>query len=251
MRKICIIFAFQIKKYKTMQNRLGFVQGIPPVTQNLIIINGLCWLASLVMPKLGINLFDWLGLHFPGTVNFKLHQLITYMFMHDTQSLGHIFFNMFAVFMFGRILETTWGSRRFLFFYIVTGIGAAIVQELTWLYQIHSLAVSNGISVTQQIALDPGVSALVTIGASGAVFGVLLAFGMLFPNAPLFLMFIPIPIKAKYFVIGYGLIELFLGVAGFSHDNVAHFAHLGGMLFGFFLILYWKRKNRNNGQFFY
>lgn len=99
--------------------------------------------------------------------------------------------------------------------------------------------------------MDPGVSALVTIGASGAVFGILLAFGMLFPNAPLYLMFIPIPIKAKYFVIGYGLIELFLGVSNFSNDNVAHFAHLGGMLFGFFLILYWKKKNRDHGQFFY
>ena len=235
----------------TMQNRFGLTQSIPPVTQNLIIINALCWLATLVLPKLGIHLIDWLGLHFPGTKDFKLYQLITYMFMHDTGSFGHIFFNMFAVFMFGRILEVTWGPKRFLTFYLVTGIGAALVQELTWLYQIPSLAVSNGISISQQIAMDPGVSALVTIGASGAVFGILLAFGMLFPNAPLYLMFIPIPIKAKYFVIGYGLIELFLGVSNFSNDNVAHFAHLGGMLFGFFLILYWKKKNRDHGQFFY
>lgn len=235
----------------TMQNRFGLTQSIPPVTQNLIIINALCWLATLVLPKLGIHLIDWLGLHFPGTKDFKLYQLITYMFMHDTGSFGHIFFNMFAVFMFGRILEVTWGPKRFLTFYLVTGIDAALVQELTWLYQIHSLAVSNGISISQQIAMDPGVSALVTIGASGAVFGILLAFGMLFPNAPLYLMFIPIPIKAKYFVIGYGLIELFLGVSNFSNDNVAHFAHLGGMLFGFFLILYWKKKNRDHGQFFY
>ncbi len=235
----------------TMQNRFGLAQSIPPVTQNLIIINALCWLATLVLPKFGIDLIEWMGLHFPGTKGFRLYQLITYMFMHDTRSLGHIFFNMFSVFMFGRVLEVTWGPKRFLTFYLVTGIGAALVQELTWLYQIHSLAVSNGISISQQIAMDPGVSALVTIGASGAVFGILLAFGMLFPNAPLYLMFIPIPIKAKYFVIGYGLIELFMGVSNFSNDNVAHFAHLGGMLFGFFLILYWKKKNRDHGQFFY
>ena len=153
--------------------------------------------------------------------------------------------------MFGRILEVAWGPKRFLTFYIVTGIGAALVQELTWFYRIHSLAVLNGISISQQIAMDPGISILVTIGASGAVFGILLAFGMLFPNAPLYFMFIPIPIKAKYFVIGYGLIEFFMGVSNCSNDNVAHFAHLGGMLFGFFLILYWRKKNRDHGQFFY
>ena len=234
-----------------MQNRFGSAQIIPPVTQNVIIINALCWLASLVLPKFGIDLIEWMGLHVPGTKGFKFYQLITYMFMHDTHSFGHIFFNMFAVFMFGRILEVAWGPKRFLTFYIVTGIGAALVQELTWFYRIHSLAVLNGISISQQIAMDPGISILVTIGASGAVFGILLAFGMLFPNAPLYFMFIPIPIKAKYFVIGYGLIEFFMGVSNCSNDNVAHFAHLGGMLFGFFLILYWRKKNRDHGQFFY
>lgn len=234
-----------------MQNGFSHTPQIPPVTQNLIIINALCWLASLVLPRLGIDLIEWGGLHFPGTHAFHWFQPLTYMFLHDTRSIGHLFFNMFAVFMFGRVLEATWGPRRFLVFYLITGVGAALVQELTWLYQIQDLAAQNGISVMRQIALDPGVAMLVTIGASGAVFGVLLAFGMLFPNAPLYVMFVPIPIKAKYFVIIYGLIELFMGVANFSNDNVAHFAHLGGMLFGLILILYWRKKDRGNGRLSY
>lgn len=234
-----------------MQNGFSNTPQIPPVTQNLIIINALCWLASLVLPRLGIDLIEWGGLHFPGTHAFHWFQPLTYMFLHDTHSIGHLFFNMFAVFMFGRVLEATWGPRRFLVFYLITGVGAALIQELTWLYQIQDLAAQNGISVMRQIALDPGVAMLVTIGASGAVFGVLLAFGMLFPNAPLYVMFVPIPIKAKYFVIIYGLIELFMGVANFSNDNVAHFAHLGGMLFGLILILYWRKKDRGNGRLSY
>ena len=234
-----------------MQNGFSNTPQIPPVTQNLIIINALCWLASLVLPRLGIDLIEWGGLHFPGTHAFHWFQPLTYMFLHDTRSIGHLFFNMFAVFMFGRVLEATWGPRRFLVFYLITGVGAALIQELTWLYQIQDLAAQNGISVMRQIALDPGVAMLVTIGASGAVFGVLLAFGMLFPNAPLYVMFVPIPIKAKYFVIIYGLIELFMGVANFSNDNVAHFAHLGGMLVGLILILYWRKKDRGNGRLSY
>ena len=234
-----------------MQNRFSNTPQIPPVTQNLIIINALCWLASLVLSRFHVNLIDLAGLHFPGTRAFHWFQPITYMFLHDTRSFGHIFFNMFAVFMFGRVLEATWGPRRFLLFYLVTGVGAALVQELTWLYQIRELAVQNDIGVMQQVALDPGVGMLVTIGASGAVFGVLLAFGMLFPDAPLYVMFVPIPIKAKYFVIIYGLIELFMGVANFTNDNVAHFAHLGGMLFGLLLILYWRKKDKSNERISY
>lgn len=224
---------------------------MPPVTQNLILINALCWLASLVLPRFGIDLIELGGLHFPGTHTFHCFQPLTYMFLHDTRSIGHLFFNMFAVFMFGRVLEMTWGPRRFLFYYLATGVGAALVQELTWLYTVSSYAAGNGLSIMQQVALDPGVSMLVTIGASGAVFGVLLAFGMLFPNAPLYVMFVPIPIKAKYFVVIYGLIELFMGVANFTNDNVAHFAHLGGMLFGLILILYWRKKDKDHGRVSY
>jgi membrane associated rhomboid family serine protease len=194
-------------------------------------------------------MIDLFGLHFPGTSNFRFFQFFTYMFMHDTHSIEHVFFNMFAVYMFGRVLEQVWGPKRFLLFYLVTGLGAALTQELTWLWTIQSIASANHVSVAQQIAFDVNVHHIVTVGASGAVFGILLAFGILFPNVPLYILFVPIPVKAKYFVIGYGLLELFLGIAGFSGDNVAHFAHLGGMIFGFFMIMYWKKKS-GNGQYF-
>ncbi|MDR1601494.1 MAG: rhomboid family intramembrane serine protease [Tannerella sp.] len=229
--------------------RTGFLSSIPPVTKNLIIINLLCWLASIVLPKVNINMIDLFGLHFPGTSNFRFFQFFTYMFLHDTHSIEHVFFNMFAVYMFGRVLEQVWGPKRFLLFYFVTGLGAALTQELTWLWTIQSIASVNQISIAEQIVFDPNVHHIVTVGASGAVFGILLAFGILFPNVPLYIMFVPIPVKAKYFVIGYGLLELSLGIANFSGDNVAHFAHLGGMIFGFFMIMYWKKK-RGNGQYF-
>ena len=221
---------------------------MPPVTQNLIIINALCWLASLVLSRFKVDLIDLAGLHFPGTHSFQWFQPITYMFLHDTHSFAHIFFNMFAVFMFGRSIEATWGPRRYLIFYLVSGIGAALVQEAVWYFQIQAVAANYGFSVMQMVAMNPSANQLVTIGASGAVFGVLLAFGMLFPDVPLYVMFVPIPIKAKYFVIFYGLVELFMGVANFRGDNVAHFAHLGGMLFGLLMILYWRKKDRSNGR---
>jgi membrane associated rhomboid family serine protease len=149
------------------------------------------------------------------------------MFTHV--DFSHFFFNMFAVFMFGRTIESYWGSKRYLTYYMITGIGAGLIQLLVCYFSIPAP----------------------TFGASGAVFGLLLAFGMLFPNAPIFIMFIPIPIKAKYFVIVYGVLEFFLGVANRTGDNVAHFAHLGGMLFGIILILYWRKKGiSNNGGFY-
>lgn len=219
--------------------------NIPPVTKNLMIVNALFWLSTVLMAKW--DLVNVLGLHYLGAADFRLYQLFTYMFMHG--SFGHLFFNMFAVYMFGRILESVWGSKRFLFYYIVTGLGAAVVQILVWTYAIYQVASANGLTMMQQIAGDPSVNYLVTIGASGAVFGILLAFGMLFPETPLYIMFIPIPVKAKYFVIGYGVIELFAGVANFSGDHVAHFAHLGGMLFGIMLIVYWRKGGRSDGGY--
>ncbi len=235
------------------QNGGGFLDQIPVVTKNLIIINSLFWVASLALPRVGIDLTALLGLHFPLAPDFNIIQLVSYMFMHA--GFSHIFFNMFAVYMFGRVLENVWGPKRFLIFYMVTGIGAGIIQELTWLYDFRDV-----ISAPQEMINIGGGRILtkpefydlfVTVGASGAVFGILLAFGMLFPNVPLYLMFIPIPIKAKYFVIFYGLAELTMGVANFSGDSVAHFAHLGGMLFGYVLIKYWKNKDFKNGRYFY
>lgn len=232
------------------QTNSGFLSSIPPVTKNLIIINVLFWVASLALPRVGIDLVDLLGLHFFGASDFKLYQLVSYIFMHDTRSFSHVFFNMFAVYMFGRVLENVWGPKRFLTFYLVTGIGAGLVQEAVWFFNLRDLLFAN-IDGSQIISKEAFLNYFVTIGASGAVFGILLAFAMLFPDVSLYLMFIPIPIKAKYFVIFYGLAELFLGVASFGGDTVAHFAHLGGMLFGFFLIRYWKKQDAGNGRYFF
>lgn len=237
------------------QNNPGFLSNIPTVTKNLIIINLLVWVASLVLPKVGVDLVDLLGLHLPGGKDFGVWQIVSYMFMHDTRSISHVFFNMFAVYMFGRVLENVWGPKRFLLFYMVTGIGAGLVQELAWFFDLRDVIMSNqevvNLNGTRLMAKSEFLNLFVTVGASGAVFGILLAFGMLFPNVPLYLMFIPIPIKAKWFVLGYGLIELFMGVSNFSGDSVAHFAHLGGMLFGYFMIRYWKKKDANNGRYYY
>ena len=236
------------------QQRTGFLESIPPVTKNLIIINLLFWVATLVCRKYGLDLVEYLGLHFPGATDFMPHQLITYMFMHDPSSFAHVFFNMFALWMFGRVIENVWGAKRFLIFYFVTGIGAGLMQELVWYFSLRDvlLAPQDLINVGGSIMSKAAfLNYYVTIGASGAVFGILLAFAMLFPNIPLYIIFIPIPIKAKWMVLFYGLCELFLGVASFGGDSVAHFAHLGGMLFGYFLIRYWKKKDRSNGRYIF
>jgi Uncharacterized membrane protein (homolog of Drosophila rhomboid) len=237
-----------------MNQNNSFFSSIPTVTKNLIIINLIFWIASIVLPNIGINLIKLLGLHFVTAGDFKPFQFVTYMFMHDTSSLGHLFFNMFAVFMFGRVLEQVWGPKRFLMFYMITGIGAGIIQQMAWFYELKDVLyasqdmVNMGGHIMQKTNF---LNLFVTVGASGAVFGILLAFGMLFPNAPLYIMFIPIPIKAKYFVVFYGLAELTMGVYNTAGDNVAHFAHLGGMLFGFIMIKYWKKTDKgNNGQLF-
>ncbi len=227
------------------------LRNIAPVTLNLIIINALFFLASLVFPHLGINLTSVLGLHYWTASDFNLAQFVSYMFMHA--NFNHLFFNMFSLFMFGSTLERVWGGKRFLTYYIVCGLGAALVQELVWMYEIADIMKYEQVNLGHKIiSVSEYINRFfITIGASGSVFGILLAFGMLFPNAELFLLFIPIPIKAKYFVIGYGIIELFLGVSNFSGDNIAHFAHLGGMIFGFILIKIWKKQDSNNGRYFY
>ena len=225
------------------------MNNLPAVTKNLLIINVLCYFGIIVANRYGIDLKDVLGLHFFLASDFKLFQLISYMFMHA--DIQHIFFNMFAVWMFGRTLEQVMGPKRFLINYMVCGIGAGLVQELVQYIQYtmewsHYDAVNTGLSV---IPMDEYLNLMTTVGASGAVYGILLAFGMLFPNSQMFVFPLPFPIKAKFFVIGYAVIELFSGL-GSSGDGVAHFAHLGGMIFGFFLIMYWRKKN-NNGQFYY
>ncbi len=232
----------------------SFFSSIPPVTKNLIIINLLFWLATFVLRnRFDIDLTDYLGLHYITSDGFNAAQLFTYMFMHDPNSIGHVFFNMFSVFIFGRTLEMVWGAKRFLFYYLTTGIGAGLIQEFVWFLSMAgetNIAAETINGAIVNIPIEYYASLLNTVGASGAVFGILLAFGMLFPNAEMFLMFLPIPIKAKYFVAFYGIVELFFGVAGAAGDNVAHFAHLGGMLFGLILILYWRKKGIGGGPYF-
>lgn len=250
-------------------SRSVFGGSIPPVTLNLIIINVIVWLAQFVLLRSGTDLSEMFGLHYFGSEGFRFYQLITYMFLHSPYSFGHVFFNMFAVFMFGRTLEYVWGGKRFLTYYLVTGVGAALVQMFITFIRLQMMKndlsldaineiYTNGYQLLQQhmnyvnSAQDVYNVALnsVTVGASGAVFGILLAFGMLFPNAELIIIPIPVPIKAKWLVIGYGALELFLGMANLQGDNIAHFAHLGGMLFGIFMILYWKKKYKPNDRFY-
>jgi len=251
-----------------MQNNRGsFLSSIPPVTKHLLIINIIMWLATIVMQRSGIvDLQRLLGLHFWKGSDFNAAQLVTYMFMHDTSGITHIFFNMFSLWMFGRILERVLGSKRYLFYYISCGIGAALVQELAWQFTWQDVLVSSvtgptGASAAEIIqaiqqgqatfTMDQFYNTMVTVGASGAVFGILLAFGMIFPNMPMYIIPFPFPIKAKWMVLGYGAIELLFGITG-EMSSVAHFAHLGGMLVGVFIILYWKHTGvigRGNGYY--
>lgn len=239
----------------------GFMKGVPIVTRNLLIINIGIWLLGTVMPSFNETILYRLGLHYWEADAFNPIQFITYMFLQapfNQGGIAHIFFNMFALYMFGRILEVTWGSKRYAFYYFVCGIGAALIQELVWTATWHSdfasaLAAENHTTVSAINDFLSGGSAqalqfaaqfkdmLLTIGASGAIFGLLLGFGCVFPNVPTYLMFIPIPIKAKWLVLGYGALELVLGVSG-SLDSVAHFAHLGGMIFGAVILYIWHKK---------
>lgn len=208
-------------------------RNLPQITKNLLIINFIVYFADYVFERYGISLTHHLGLHYLSAADFRFWQPLTYMFMHA--DFGHIFFNMFAVLMFGPALEERWGSRRFLIYYLITGIGAAIVQEGVWALRLQPI-----LSQMDAYSVSMFTNKMITIGASGAVFGILLAFGWFFPDIRMFIMFIPIPIRARTLVIIYALIELFTGIAPTAGDNVAHFAHLGGMVFGFFLILWWR-----------
>lgn len=246
------------------QRNMNWWSAMPPATKNLILINVIIWLVEVIIPRFGNQLLNHTALHFCGSDLFNPIQLVTYMFLHDPDSIWHILFNMFTLWMFGRILEQTWGTRRFLIFYLVCGVGAAITQEVVWqLCWLHdyasAIAPQNGLTVAhmQEVIRDAMASGdtaflhaaaqykamLLTVGASGAIFGLLLGFAFTFPDMPLYLFFIPIPIKAKYMVLGYGILEFFLGISG-AQSTVAHFAHLGGLIFGFLLIMWWRYSGR-------
>ncbi|MCC6768651.1 MAG: rhomboid family intramembrane serine protease [Bacteroidia bacterium] len=266
------------------------------VVKTLIIINVACWLRV----QAGIHFFnfdvtDSLALYNYNSDKFRPWQLFSYMFLHDISGFMHIFFNMLGLWMFGTVLERHWGSKRFLSYYMITGIGAGIISmvALTWQlnpmyegmnaylanpgYSQFELFVSENmpgsyqneqvnaflknwyydqanpmyISESIKAVMDIGDMRLntATVGASGSIFGLLLAFGMLFPNSMVMLLIPPIPMKAKYFVIIFGAIELFSGLRNNIDDNVGHFAHLGGMLFGLILILLWRKKDRANSPY--
>ena len=212
---------------------------LPPVVKNLLIINVVFYLATWAAQSVWrIDLSDYLGLHYIGASDFRPYQFVTYMFMHG--GFAHLFFNMFALWMFGNSIENVWGPKRFLIFYLVCGIGAGLTQELVQYIQLADIHMYQNVNIGSRIIpVEEYLNMLTTVGASGAVYGILLAFGMMWPDSRIYIYF-AIPIKAKWFVIIYGLIELFSGFS--SVDNVAHFAHVGGMLFGLGLILYWRYK---------
>jgi len=236
----------------------GSASGTPPVVKNLIIINVVVFVLTMLLGRSGlINLNGLLGMFYVQSPIFKPWQIVTHMFMHG--SLFHIFFNMWALWIFGKTLESVWGGQRFLIYFFVTGIGAAFLHQYVMYLELAPAietvkAQYNFDTITYErlrelASSNPGLYQALrtpTVGASGAVFGILLAFGMLFPNTPLFIIPFPFPIKAKWLVIGYGALELYLGVTQ-SGSNIAHFAHLGGMIFGFILIKYW---NKNSNRFY-
>lgn len=248
----------------------GFMSHMPIVTKNLIIINVIVWAVEAIFPRFSTTIINVLGLHFIEANHFNPVQILTYLFVHAPTNPWHLLFNMFTLWMFGSILERVWGSKRYLWFYFVCGIGAAIVQEIvwasTWMHDyVSGIARLNGLSFSHMkdvvdTALQNNDSdfvhavarfkdSFITIGASGAIYGLLLGYAFVFPNQPLYLFFIPIPIKAKYMMIGYAAIEFFLGFN--ARDDIAHFAHLGGALFGLFILLYWRKKGILRGNYFY
>ncbi len=268
---------------------------ISPVVKNLLIINVLMFVATYVLgSQFQLDLTRYLALYYPGSEYFRPYQFVTHMFMHG--GVAHIFFNMYALWMFGTAVENAWGGKRFLFYYLFCGLGAAALHTLVnyfifsgmaaditaftnspspeifkqfidahrdgfnpkyisslldW-YQSWSMAPDDHqfvtVAVQEMNHMLTAMQNIPTVGASGAIFGILLAFGMMYPNAQLMFIFPPIPMKAKWMVIGYGALELILGVSQ-PGSSIAHFAHVGGMLFGFILIKYWmaqaKRRNRN------
>lgn len=260
---------------------------LPTIVKNLLIINGLFFVFTVVLENtLHIDIKDYLALYYPSSTEFRPYQFISHLFLHG--NLMHLFSNMFALWMFGAALENVWGPKRFLTFYMVTGLGAALLHTFVNFLEVQQLQTaanvflsnptpgnfesfvlndvpgqvsgvfkelmdawnanpdtdvyrSNAVDLVAQLMTYK--TSIPTVGASGAVFGVLLAFGMMFPNAMIYIFFF-LPLKAKYFVILYGAFELYNGLQNNPNDNVAHFAHLGGMLFGFILIQLWRKQKK-------
>jgi membrane associated rhomboid family serine protease len=225
------------------------MQKTPPIVLNLIIINVLVYLAQIIITP--FNVTEWGALHYFKSTLFMPHQFVTSIFMHDKGGFSHLLFNMFALWMFGSMLENYLGSKWFLFFYLICGLGAGLLVQLTVPFSAGlfaksaeglSIAASNHLSIAQMA--DVYKQQYSAIGASGAIMGIMAAFAYLFPNTKMYIMFIPVPIAAKYIIPFYILIDLFGGFQQIKGDNVGHFAHLGGALIGFLIILYWNKTNR-------
>lgn len=228
--------------------RPGGFNLIPPIIKNLIILNALVFLAQKVFENnTGFDIENFFALHDVHSVYFKPHQLITFMFLHGSWS--HLFFNMFALWMFGSVLENLWGAKRFLIFYVACGLGSAVLHLIVLYFEMQPvMAALHQLSAAEQqdwIYRPDFKVNVATLGASGAVFGCLAAFGYLFPNSLIYLYFF-IPIKAKWFVIFYGAMELMLAVQNSAGDNVAHWAHVGGAVVGLAMVWYWNRNNRRH-----
>lgn len=245
-----------------------FNQPIPAVTKNLLIINGLFFLATIVFATRGIDLGSILGAFYPESVNFQPWQIITHMFMHAPfPNISHILFNMFALWMFGSTVEHTLGSKKFLILYFAAGLGSFVLFNFTNYLQIEQLkpvVTAAGVNVPEFIQslsyntsgsyLLPGSTDMESVkelaryyvtpmvGASGAIYGILVAFGVLYPNAKLALIFLPIPVKAKYFIPALIGLEFFMAVQDYAWNPIAHFAHIGGAIIGFILVRSWKKK---------
>jgi len=222
--------------------RMRGFQGIPPVIKNLVIANVLFFLAEMTF---GNPFTGPLALHYYDHPDFHFWQLASYMFLHA--GWQHILFNMFALWMFGSTVEDVWGGKRFLIFYLICGVGAALFQMGVMAIEMNVLlnkVNAGSISKEEFLAYGGNIYNMTVVGASGAINGVMVAFAYLFPNAPMFIFFIPVPIKAKYIVIGYFLIDLFGGINPRSGDNVAHFAHVGGAIIGLILVMTMNKTNR-------
>ncbi len=221
-----------------MFSRNSILANMPPVVKNLIMANVIVYIITMIS---GNFMYEHFSLFYFKSPFFKPFQLVTHMFMHG--GFAHILFNMYALFIFGSVLERVWGSQKFLFYYFVTGIGAALIHLGVMALQLRGYMADLNAGDLLARAQIQDILVTPTVGASGAIYGLLLAYGMLFPNNIMQLIFPPVALKAKWFVLIYGAIELMLGLSGRGGD-IAHFAHLGGMIFGFFLILYWKKNNR-------
>lgn len=226
--------------------RFGQMAPMPPISKNLLIINAGVFVLNIIMGLNGFDLTGLLGLHYIDSPYFKPFQIFTYQFVHG--GFLHLFFNMFGLYLFGSRLEYVWGEKKYLFFYLFCVAGAAIFMFVVDAFKVYQA--TGFLSPLHKLETLPGeiveIYSKVTIGASGAIMGLMAAFAMLFPNTELYIMFIPFPVKAKYLAIGYGIIELYLGIANRSHDNVAHFAHVGGLLFGIILVYYWNKTDKKS-----